>query len=335
MNIPWILLYVFALGAGLATVILSSRLSKTYQHKYLAGYFHFLTAFAIAGFLNLPGKYLAFRIFADLQPGSRPLVDHLFVLLQFPFMIFSFYSFTMFSRDLLEKKVSSVFKKFFFAACSALFLSDVLITRNFIDTRNPRLSGALFTAMNALAAAYYLFSAGSMFYQARDLKDPQKKKAVRLFSAAFWTGVAVVYIVSERAFGSAFGRPLPTIFLYFTFNLPPFLILKRYLDKFSAPLSFQSDENLDLERLFSEKDVSPREQQIIRLLLGGKSNKDIESELFISLHTVKNHVYKIYQKLGVKNRLQMMSLIRSYARNNAGTKNGTARIQGINNIPHT
>jgi two-component system response regulator DegU len=40
------------------------------------------------------------------------------------------------------------------------------------------------------------------------------------------------------------------------------------------------------------------------------SNREIEKELFISLSTVKNHVYNIFQKLGVKNRYELIVLFR-------------------------
>jgi DNA-binding CsgD family transcriptional regulator len=53
--------------------------------------------------------------------------------------------------------------------------------------------------------------------------------------------------------------------------------------------------------------ISPREREIIQLLLKGKSNKEIEDALFISIGTVKNHVYSIFQKLDVKNRSQLLA----------------------------
>ncbi|MCK5149143.1 helix-turn-helix transcriptional regulator, partial [bacterium] len=33
-----------------------------------------------------------------------------------------------------------------------------------------------------------------------------------------------------------------------------------------------------------------------------------QEKLFISYHTVKNHVYKIFQKMGVSNRYELMHL---------------------------
>ena len=63
--------------------------------------------------------------------------------------------------------------------------------------------------------------------------------------------------------------------------------------------------------------LTARETEIVRLVLCGFSNKEIEAELFISLETVKKHLSSIYRKLGVKNRLQL-SLIMQKPREGAG-----------------
>jgi ligand-binding sensor domain-containing protein/DNA-binding CsgD family transcriptional regulator len=64
-----------------------------------------------------------------------------------------------------------------------------------------------------------------------------------------------------------------------------------------------------LVRLFANFKLSDREQEIANLIMKGKSNKDIEDALFISINTVKSHVYSIYRKMGVKNRLEMINLV--------------------------
>ena len=50
--------------------------------------------------------------------------------------------------------------------------------------------------------------------------------------------------------------------------------------------------------------LSPREQEIIRLVASGDSNKEIAERLVISEGTVKNHLSNILAKLSVKDRLQ-------------------------------
>ena len=50
--------------------------------------------------------------------------------------------------------------------------------------------------------------------------------------------------------------------------------------------------------------LTTREKEILIMLGQGKSNSEISHELCISTSTVKTHVYNIFQKIGVPNRIQ-------------------------------
>ncbi|HAS62966.1 MAG TPA: helix-turn-helix transcriptional regulator [Vibrio sp.] len=54
-------------------------------------------------------------------------------------------------------------------------------------------------------------------------------------------------------------------------------------------------------------DLTTREIQILRSLKTGASNNQIAEDLFISEFTVKSHLYQIFKKLSVKNRVQAIS----------------------------
>jgi DNA-binding CsgD family transcriptional regulator len=72
----------------------------------------------------------------------------------------------------------------------------------------------------------------------------------------------------------------------------------------------QSDDEENLKRFFKKHKISSREQDIIRLILQGKGNKEIGQKLFISKNTVRNHTHNIYQKLNVKNRFHLIDFVR-------------------------
>jgi DNA-binding NarL/FixJ family response regulator len=48
--------------------------------------------------------------------------------------------------------------------------------------------------------------------------------------------------------------------------------------------------------------LTPREVEILELIAKGLNNREIGERLFLSLHTIKNHVHKILQKLQVSRR---------------------------------
>jgi DNA-binding NarL/FixJ family response regulator len=51
-------------------------------------------------------------------------------------------------------------------------------------------------------------------------------------------------------------------------------------------------------------DLTPREMEILELIARGMDNPQIAQTLFLSQHTVKNHVSSILVKLQVQNRIQ-------------------------------
>jgi len=56
------------------------------------------------------------------------------------------------------------------------------------------------------------------------------------------------------------------------------------------------------------RELTPREKDILVLVMKGFSNEEIAEKIFLSLQTVKNYLSTIYSKLGVDNRFQAMRL---------------------------
>lgn len=56
--------------------------------------------------------------------------------------------------------------------------------------------------------------------------------------------------------------------------------------------------------------LTKREKQILKLIKDGATNADISEALSVSEHTVKSHLYNVYKKIGVRNRLEASNWVR-------------------------
>jgi DNA-binding CsgD family transcriptional regulator len=71
--------------------------------------------------------------------------------------------------------------------------------------------------------------------------------------------------------------------------------------------------------------LTNRENQILRLIADGLTNREISSSLSISESTVENHIHHIYEKMGISNRAQPIA---HFFRLKTSSQNDT-QIEGI------
>lgn len=55
-----------------------------------------------------------------------------------------------------------------------------------------------------------------------------------------------------------------------------------------------------------EKLLTSREEQVVALVADGLSNRNIANELGLSEHTVKKYLFRIFDKLGISNRVELV-----------------------------
>jgi DNA-binding NarL/FixJ family response regulator len=65
------------------------------------------------------------------------------------------------------------------------------------------------------------------------------------------------------------------------------------------------------EEIFNKHNISPREQDVIRLILQGYRNQKIADELSVTVSTIKKHITKIYYKLEVKSRYELIDFFKN------------------------
>src|SRR5581483_11733725 len=65
----------------------------------------------------------------------------------------------------------------------------------------------------------------------------------------------------------------------------------------------------DRERLAPFASLSPREREVMGMILDGKSAETIAEESFVSVTTVRSQIRAILQKLGVNSQLAAVALV--------------------------
>jgi DNA-binding NarL/FixJ family response regulator len=84
-------------------------------------------------------------------------------------------------------------------------------------------------------------------------------------------------------------------------------VTRRLIDLVAADAE-DGTPRADADRLLAA--LSPRELEVARAVGRGLSNADISAELHLSVATVKAHVSRLLEKLGVDNRVQIALLVR-------------------------
>ncbi len=134
--------------------------------------------------------------------------------------------------------------------------------------------------------------------------DHLRSKAVR------WLGIALLigYCVS---FASSISPRSWRLILFaislFWLNLATLRWLQTQA-RYFYPAASIPDISQALDTLAAQHTITKREREVMELLFEGKSYKEIEDRLCISLGTVKNHTYNMYRKLGINSRAQLIHL---------------------------
>ena len=80
----------------------------------------------------------------------------------------------------------------------------------------------------------------------------------------------------------------------------------------NAQQNQKTTEQVKLNNLVLEHQLSNREKEVLEKLTQGLQNKEIAYDLNISVRTIDNHVHNIYRKLNVQNRIELINFINNY-----------------------
>jgi len=141
-------------------------------------------------------------------------------------------------------------------------------------------------------------------------KDADRKKRVMLVAGLTAAGMVLGILLVARN-SSDFLSNILSGFIWEMMNIPAFIALMTSLKRNQLRSTGRGAPVSRLEAIGERFGLSDREREVLALVYRGRLNKEIAGELHISLDTVKRHVYNIFKKTAVRNRLQLFLLLPS------------------------
>jgi DNA-binding CsgD family transcriptional regulator len=295
---------IITLIVGTAVLFDTIQFHKRYRYRFLKPLWYCFLFLNLDFLMGVISRYLFINFFDDLRLFKSSLFLEIADPFATVFLVALVYFLISLKRSLQDKSTTK--------SMQWLFISAVIfiIIRAFIGLfyRHPAI---IFQAVNfihlvILFCAFVLFVVvmGRFVFASNRVKDKEMTGPIKQFGIFYLSGF--VLIILSSIFSGPYHR-IVYVLVCLSFNIFPFFWLRLSLPGNKNSLAFVANET-DLAEICEKFGVSSRQMEIIRLILSGKSNKDIADVLFIAPHTVKNHIYNLYQKLGIKSRFELVNL---------------------------
>lgn len=315
MRFATIVFYFLSLGTAAAMIVNSYKLLKQYGYKFLNYYFYYIVFFYVFGFLNFTGRLMVARIFAPFT-STMQIASQLVAVTALPLFVISIYFALSWIRELVGKRIPGTLKGTYWSIQALVVATYFWAVTNLGNSKAYSLTDPIFQVVTGLELLIVLVILVQIYSSSPTLADNTRKRLARglghlylaCYSAAVIFGAFIQ--IPFHVYPRTLALQIVVTFLFFFINIPPLLYLNVFLKKNHGKWGIRPPDPARLADFYTRYDISGREQEIIALIIKGKTNEEIGDELFLSTKTVKNYVSNIYKKTAVKNRVQLTNLLR-------------------------
>jgi len=300
-----ILVYLVTLLAGAWAAFATRQAAMQHRASFLSSLVNYIVLFNVAIFFYLIINYVSTNLLAEDVSAAHPIVLVVLCLAGFCVEIGVAFSLVQAAAAITERPVSMVAMRGFQATIGLLggsFVVGVTLAMRIGDVHWLLVSyAATATAATVVIVACLI----ALTLGSRPELDPGRQRATRYLGALFLSGWLAY--VAGTSVPEPVGPALSSAALLWL-NIVPLVWLRSGLALLQVEQQLPTYASA-LDAIAAKHRVTAREREVVELIIQGKSNKEVQALLFISSNTVKNHIYNIYRKLGVKSRTQLMSLV--------------------------
>ncbi|MCP4396720.1 MAG: helix-turn-helix transcriptional regulator [bacterium] len=281
---------------GVVSLSILALLYFKTKDELLRYYLYFYSIFTLVIILNT----VIFYIWTNLAPFHPRLFSALGYIEVFTANYVLMFVIPVFTHNLFSVPHAKRRDIVWGALLTALFLVNQILKVVIADETLKPL-GHLIEDIIVVAVILYVVIVGIYFY--KTFEDLARKKLALKFLVLL--GLFLPAGVNDTFFSEY--SPLrfyPILYCAFSIIFTYYFITQH----FAQPESLST---MPAEDIFERYHISPREREVIELLLQGYSNTKIAETLFISLNTVKKHVRNIYPKFGVNSRYELIAFFKN------------------------
>ncbi len=313
MELISLVIFVFSAAMAAGSILLVTGMLEEYPLPFLRSLFYhnlFISAF---GFYGIWGQFIIVALAGSrLDPALYSTISVISLLLGLPFLVFGWMMLIRFAAEASGIKLGRFFTPIF------LIVNFGVVATLGLTIREMEFNDALplFRYYYVAAALLYALVASLVMLKGNSSSPGAPD---RFILALFISGGAVAQALALVLIPHSAWMALVFIFLLFA-TITVISLRLRYRTELK-PVRMPEPLPLPhgIEDFIRKNEISPREAEIIREICNGLSNQEIADRLFISLQTVKDHTSRIYMKTNVRNRMQLMALVRGM---DAGTTTG-------------
>jgi DNA-binding CsgD family transcriptional regulator len=300
---------LFFLLSG-SVVLFSHRLSQKFPLPMLRRFFVFITLYCGFNFLSITAKVFH----ASYSNRHLGLFSLLTAGILYPLQIGIFYTFSRFSESVGDDHHPK-WSRWLIWGPHLVLLIAFLATVLLFGEKSLSIHLAWMIPSYIVAATLSLtIPSALMAKKAPLLTDKSRRKTGRFLGLYFLTCFLLFPLIIEFfAIPFRFLTPPAAYRLIFILMalipVPPLLYLSINLKKHPLVSATKPSALNDLGSRLKPYGLTPREMEIVSLVLDGRTNAEIGDLLFISTKTIKNNMTSIFRKLPVKNRVQMVGFL--------------------------
>ena len=299
---------LISIGAVAGSILIANYLRKSYSVAYIESYFYYTILMCVFGIYGIWGLVFIKIVFDQITISINVItvLSQVIPYLGFPFLIMAWYMFLKFCYEIsgsnISRSVSIVYFLFHFTFFIGLGWSILQLDGDMLEISRIGLI-YIYILLDVILTFWGL---SVLLIRTRTIFPDETNTMYTYILITFSTLLLKVASVVTFYFVPA---SIPSfILIYFLSVIGPLLYLYYNINTLisSAPAGQYSTS---YESLIARYGISKREREIIDQVCAGKSNQEIADTLFISLQTVKDHTHRIYLKMDIKSRVQLIKMM--------------------------